>query len=81
MDAFGLKTADFLNVLGLSLDFLGIGGIWVFGLPDAVTLDQGSELLAAKSHVEGNPYSVWAYVSMDLILVGFGLQIYAVIAF
>lgn len=78
---FGLSAPDFLNALGLSLDVLGIAGIWIFGLPKGIQADKGDDPVHFEGHVESNPYAVWATLSMILILAGFGLQLYATVAF
>lgn len=73
-------TASVLNTIGLSLDIVGVVGLFLFGLPPKVS-DQGFTLRIAppepREVAKKKRYGIYSWSSLVLIVVGFSLQIAA----
>lgn len=71
-----METQNILNAVGLTLDIIGVVGLYHYGLiPDKflehLDMDMGFPLEKAKRYVK------YSKVALVIIVIGFGLQILA----
>lgn len=82
MEQACLISPEWFNAIGLFLNFFGVLGIWVYGLPERIRSYNPTEGVRTVSGApEGNPFAMQAGVSITLVLVGFALQFWANIAY
>lgn len=74
-----------LQIIGLSLDILGVIGLYFFGLPPDFDRHGQSAIIWNEENEEdkrkGKRYAVLSRLSIGLIILGFGLQIVAAVLY